>query len=160
MVPMIKTIWRTAWLLMIITTLSISSAAGKPKDPDDQSFIFHWWERSQLIKKMDLTDDQVSAIKGIVKAQADKITLLRRNYESERRQLYRLFLEDQLDDDNIIKQMAVVEATVSNLIRAEMKINSDMMKELDSDQRQLLVSLIEQQQGQKSSRCLENKEKN
>ena len=131
--------------LVFVFILGSTALAAKPRPSVDQPLVPHWWERTQLIKKLELSDDQIGRIKEIYKAQARTISQARDTLAGERHQLRRLLSQDVLDDGKVEQQVAALESALSALVKAEMAMHYAMLKELDPDQRKNLIAAIEQQ---------------
>lgn len=142
-----KRFWSKMIVLQLVLTFLLGSAAlaAKPKALEDRSLVPRWWERPHLIKKIGLSDDQLSRIKEIYHLHAGTITQAHDALADERRRLGHVLIQDRFDDDKVQQQITVVQAALTEVFKAETALHYAMLKELDAEQRKAVVASVEQQ---------------
>ncbi len=142
---------RKTWLIIaavqvaLIFVLASVALGAKQKGPGDEPLVPRWWERPQLIRKLDLSENQISKIREIFRMQSRTISQARNIFIHERQQLRDLLVRDTLDDDAVQERVTAMESAFSALFKTELEMHYTMLKELDPDQRKIVVESIEQQ---------------
>lgn len=126
--------------LLLIFAFAAAAWAAQPS-----SLVPHWWERSQLIGKLDLSDDQKARIADIRNEQAKKIARAENNFLNERREMRRFLTQDHLDDDKSEKLMDSLAYTLSDLLKAELEMHYAMLRELHPEQRRAVLAAVEKE---------------
>ena len=108
-----------------------------------QAFLPYWWERSGIVKQLDLSEEQLAAVREIASSQTTKIRVLRESLRDEEDALKALLIRETLEDREIDHRLDALGTALSALLRAEMDMNITMAREMTADQRARLLPLIE-----------------
>jgi Spy/CpxP family protein refolding chaperone len=125
--------------LFLITNTALSAKPGHLKE---SWLVSDWWKRPQILKKMEVSDQQIYRMQEIYQARSKAISEARSAFEKERGRMRVLLTQSQLDDNDIKLQMDALESSLSRLLHAEMEMNYEMAKELTEDQRQILGAIV------------------
>ncbi len=144
--PMNRRTWSKIAAVQLVFVFMLASAAlaAKPRPAEDQPLVPLWWERPQLIKKLELSESQTSRIREIYRAHSKNVTQARDAYLRARHQLRGLLVQAAQDEDELQHQVNMLEAAFSGFVKAELEMHCLMLKELDSDQRQALAEAVGQ----------------
>ncbi len=130
--------------LFLIFVAAAAANAATAQAAKDQSFIPRWWERAQVIKKLELTEDQLSRVRDLYRTHSKEIVRAREALNAERARLRQLLLQDSPDDSRVEQQIAAVGSALSALFSTEGGMHCAMLKELSGEQRKALVPILEQ----------------
>jgi len=149
-------------IIPVVLILSIFYAFpgdGSGKDRNDCTLLPRWWERPHVIRKIELTQEQISKIKEIHREESKNIGRMEDDLKSRRGELERMFVQSDLDDREIERRMEMVQWALSALVRAEMDMDYRMLGELSQEQREKLVSLSRQKPEKHKKRYKPRKDK-
>jgi len=134
---------KVLWILPVLTLGYISLAYSYP-GPGGWGSRFHtfkWWERSEVVQRLKLSDQQVSQIKEIYSDAAKKSIDLRAEFEKQSLELEQLLDRDTLDEDQIAKQVDAVQAARAALAKNHILTRVKIAKVLSPEQREQLETI-------------------
>ncbi|HRT71769.1 MAG TPA: periplasmic heavy metal sensor [Syntrophales bacterium] len=127
--------------VVLLLVPPISHGTSKKKKAYEPE-VKKWWERPKVVKKLGLTDGQLSRVREIYDEYLNQIVEDRWNYRHQKGLLEDLLTKADLDQDEIDRQTGEVEKARAALEKTMMQMQTETMKELSPEQRRELLSIL------------------